>query len=526
MMNRYKETPINVVGGCEFGRYPKISKEETWNMYISDDWLISFPGYKRVLNLSQAQASSGRGEHVSVRYNIVLCVVNSNVYLITQGFTVSFIGRITTAVGPVSMDENLNGQIGIVDGLKLYIYNIFTKGLTEQTIDKDLLIPNYICYHNTFFLLGNNTSTTNRSKWFALSYATESTVEIVNELSLQTKPDSALAVIRMPGSSANVLVFGRTVTEIWTQVGGIQNYTRNSSLNIDYGCLSVSTIAQSDRYVIWLAINENNDPVIMMFSGNQNIPISTSGIASLLAKINYPTQSVGYFFRKDGHLFYILTFYNEKDNVTFCYDVESKKFSFLTDYSLNYFPPRNIFYFNGETYFLSFKNGSLYNIDSKYTTYDENIGNETTLEDNVIPRIRICASSRFSTTNRFRARNFTLLVDQGNDEEFSLLKVAGSIDRILDEDDDEIVTEQGQLMVTQSSRIDNSYVPRIDVSFSVDGGYTFSNPDSRTMHFLGNRKNIVNFNGPFGLANELMFKVRFYTKSFVCANNATLEIWQ
>ena len=492
-----KEVPVNIVGGSKFGRYPKISLEETWNMYISDGWLISFPGYKKALQISDLTASNGRGLFVSTRNNVMIAVINSSVYEISTGLTARFIGVIGTSVGQVTMDENENNQVAIVDGINCYIYNIGLKSLTLQTLSPDLQ-PNYVVYHNTYFLFGNARAGAQGSKWFAYSYGTDTTITFTSELALQTKPDYALAVIRLPGSANNVMVFGETVAEIWTQVGGLQNYQRNSSLNIDYGCLSVATIAQSDRYVMWLAVNNTNEPVIMLFSGSQNVAVSTAGIASLLAKVNQPQSSCAYFIRKDGHLFYVISFYDSSDNFSLAYDVDEKTFSFLSDYKFNVFPPRQVVYFNTDLYFVSLANGALYTLDSDITTYNENIGTATDQPDRVIPRVRVASHLRFSSTSRFRARNFTIAMDQGNDQDFPLLSL-------------ENVTGI-------------PYKPRVELSYSTDGGSSFSKPMSLQMHGLGRRENIVNFIGPFGYNNDLLFKVRFYTKSYVCVQNASVEL--
>lgn len=499
MMTQYKETPVEVVGGCDFGRYSKISKAELWNMYISDGWLLSFSGWKKVLTVTAVAMSSGRGAFVSTRNNIILCVINNSVYTVDDALNVRFVGRISTSVGPVSIDENLSDQIAIVDGLNCYIYNTEIKSLTTQEFDKEKFIPNYVVYHNAAFLFGNGVNNNNGSKWFQYRYLTATTIEYVSEFALQTKPDYALAVVRLPGSSDNVMVFGSTVAEIWTNVGGETDYQRNSSLNIDYGCLSVSTIATDDKYVMWLASNTHSEPVIMMFAGNQTLTISTPGISTLLGRMQYPKDSRAFFFKKDGHLFYILTFYNDVDNMTLCYDIDSKEFSFLTDGEMNYFPAISVLYFNNNTYFFSLNNGSMYLIDSYLTTYDENIGNTDSEEDRVIPRIRVTPPLRYKSSVRFRSRNFNLIIDQGNDQKFQ------------------------ELSLKNAEGI--PYKPRIDLSFSIDGNVTYNKPFSQTMRYLGVRKNIFNFTGPFGLCNEISFKIRFITKSYVCAQNGTLEVW-
>src|ERR1700689_968890 len=125
------------------------------------------------------------------------------------------------------MDENLNQQIAIVDGLNLYIYNYSLFTLTLQTGSPlgTILIPNYVTYHNTFFLIGNANTTGDGNKWYSYVFATPTTVVANTQMSLETKPDTALAIKRIPGQAANVLVFGGSVCEVHTQVGGLNPTT-------------------------------------------------------------------------------------------------------------------------------------------------------------------------------------------------------------------------------------------------------------------------------------------------------------
>ena len=54
MINRTntKQMPLNIVGSSVFGRYPKISIEKTYNMLISDNWMVNYPGYSKVIDLN------------------------------------------------------------------------------------------------------------------------------------------------------------------------------------------------------------------------------------------------------------------------------------------------------------------------------------------------------------------------------------------------------------------------------------------------------------------------------------------
>ncbi len=496
------QVPVNVTGSSIFGRFPKISSERTYNLYLSDEWLINTSGYERILEIFPT--GEGRGIFNSIRGGFMLVVVNASVYSISTVLGTTFIGNLATANGEVFIDENLSAQICIVDGFNAYIYN-YSLGFPNLTVQVTApLVPNYVVYHNTFFLLGNGINSGTGASWYAYSFASPTTISTsaTNTFALQTKPDYPIAVVRLPGQAANVLVFGTSVCEVFTNVGGLQNYRRNNTINIDYGCVSVRTIATSDKYVAWLAENENNAPIILVYTGNGYQPISTDGIDHVLSNINFPAQSTAMFVRKDGHLFYQLTFYNPADNLTLTYDFTTEKFFDLTDHFENYHPARNYVYFNHKTYFVSLNNGSIYEDNTDFTTYNESIGSVDPLLNYVIPRARITNTIRLPDTARFIANSLVLMIDQGNDPNYVGLPEP----------------------ISSVPAPPPAYIPRVDLAISQDEGITWSNYVSRNLNPIGYRRNQLTWER-MGQSNSLTFKFRFWSTSSVIVNTCTLDVY-
>jgi hypothetical protein len=532
-----KQEPVNVVGGSTFGRYKKISSEKTYNMFVSDEWLVNTAGYQKVYEL--LPDGLGRAIFTSIRGNILIIVVDSFVYSLNEHLVPTFVGMLGTERGVVYIDENLNSQICIVDGLNAYIYNYSLPG-TSLTVQTGLgnLIPGYVEYHNTYFLFGNADRTSNGSAWYAYQYSTPTTIiqATPGQFALQTKPDYALAIVRLPGQGANVLVMGTSVCEIWTQIGGLQNYRRNNTINIDYGCASISTIATSDRYVAWLAINENNAPTIMVYTGQGFKPISTDGIDHQLSHIKYVAESTAMFYRQDGHLFYQLTFYNPADNLTILYDFNTEMFFNLSDYALDYHPAKNYAYFNGNTYFVSLNNAAIYLSSTDLTTYNENL--PTMISDPTqiyeIQRIRICDTIREDDSSQFRPNSFVFTIEQGNDKNVTGLSInSPGQDLLITEDlftppDDTIYTEAGQQMADEDSSdiasLTIPYQPRVDLTVSRDSGVSWSNTVSRNLNPIGIRQNILNWEN-LGACNSLTLKLRFWGLSRFVANNGMVELY-
>lgn len=477
-ISKAQELEVNVAGSSTFGLYPKISSEKSYNFFLSlnvedqTPWMVNYAGFQKVAEVNPN--SEGRGIFNSIRGGFLIGVVGANVYRLNTNLAPVLIGTLSTLVGDVYIDENLSSQICLVDGKNAYIYNYSNNTFTLQTLIfvGNAIFPSYVCYHNTFFLFGSSPVSVNSSFWYAFEFDTPTTIKFNTQFSLQTKPDVALAVERLPGRGNNVLVLGSTVAEVWTQVGGLENYRRVQSFNIDNGLVAASTLAASDDYICWLSKNENNSPCIMITNGSSNKRISTDGIDHVLDQLEHPEQSSAFFYRQDGHIFYQITFFNPADNLTLIYDFTTEKFFHVSDENLNYHPARQIVYFNEETYFISLNDGDLYNMDTRFVTYNYNLN--PNLPGQEIPRIRICAAIRKKNSDRFRVGKFSVVIEQGVNSYF-----AG-----------------------------NPVIPRVDMSFSKNGGQSFSNVVGIDLNTAGNFRNQLRW-WKLGQANEFIIQLRF-----------------
>jgi hypothetical protein len=523
------QVPVRIVGSSIFGRHPIISDERTWNMFISDEWLLNFAGYEQAVEIL-VEESEGRGLYHSTRGNFLLAVLGANIYRIDANLGWSFLFTIGTSTGEVFMDENLSSQIAIVDGSNTaYIYNYTTE--TTGVIDfiyiggGTVFTPNYVTYQNTYFIFGNGDNTTSGSQWFVYrsgfnptTLANPLQLVWIQTLTLQTKPDFAKACIRIPSHGNNLLVLGSTVAEIWTSVAGLQIYQRQSSINIDYGVASVSTIAASDDMIAWLGINEKSSPAIMVMMGGKAERLSTDGIDYLLSGVKHPESSTAMFYRQDGHVFYILTFYDELDNFSIMYDFTTGKFFDITDWDFTYHPARQMAYFNNEIYFVSLKQGSLMRISTNLTSISTDIQN-----DYEIPRIRKCDTYRLPGSDRFIVNQFSFTVENGVEQDvdyqyecdgYILGESSGQI--MYSEDDLPLLVEGGSCQI---------YRPRIDVTCSKNGGETYGNAVPYFMHATGHYKNQPRFN-KLGEANQFTIQMRFWGFGGVVIANGMLEVYQ
>ena len=530
------QAPVKIAGSSIFGRHHMISDERTWNMFLSDNWLINFAGYNvGVEILPFGTEAEGRGLFHSTRGNFLIVVINNRIYKIFPNMGWQFLFQLDTSSGEVFMDENLSSQICIVDGSsnadgspRAYIYN-YSQGIDAVQIvnftgTAQQFQPNYVVYHNTYFIFGNALTTASGSRWYI--YKTGFTPPSTNPfdlafaqvLTIQTKPDFAKAVVRIPSHGNYILVMGSVVSELWANVAGAQFYQRNSSINIDYGVASVSTIAFSDDMVAWLGINEKASPAIMVMAGDKAIRLSTDGIDFLLSTIKHPDKSTAMFYRQDGHVFYILTFFHQDDNLSITYDFTTQKFFDLTDWDFTYHPARQMAFFNNETFFVSLKQGSLMRMSTAITSMSTNAQN-----DYEIPRVRKCDTFRLPGSDRFIVNQFAFTIENGVEPNVDLQVECDGY--ILGEVSSQIMYSEDDLPLLVEAGSCSVYRPRIDVTISKNGGETYSNAVSYYMHATGHYKNQPRFH-KLGEANQFTIQMRFWGFGAVVIVDGVLEVYQ
>ncbi len=527
------EVPLKMVGGSEFGRYPKINNSQTWNFIVSDGFLVPYAGYAAAVELNPS--GIGRGLYTTFNGDIMVAVIGNGFYKITQNTTTGQLqsfsrGLLDTFDGDVYIAENNNAEIVVTDGVYVYVYNWSTDGnitkLTAAQYDYTIYSnPGYISFQNGRFILACQ----NTNYWILSGFNNAfswpigaSNPEKVG--SIQTKPTRAQAAIPVPGGGNNLLVMGTNVTESWQDVGAaLFPYQRGTTYNVDYGCLNASSIAELDNLIVWLAVNEQSGPIIMYATGSQTKMISTDGISYVLANLTNPSNCTGFLFRQDGHMIYQFTF--PDDNISYAYDFNTGLFFNVSDEKLNYHIARQVVLFGNDYYFVSLNGGNIYRFGTQYTDAIYLIDGAATPKE--IPRIRITPPVRLPTQRYFIAKSLGFTIENGQKNIKTLLPVIPDIiSQILaTESYVEITTESGEpIGIAQTEYVVN-YSEAVDLSISRDGGESFGSSWRLDMNPTGQRKSRFIYQR-LGIVNDATFQLRFSGFGrFVCTDGV-LEVYQ
>lgn len=459
-----KTLPLDIVGATAFGRYSKISSEETFNMIISDGSLVPFDGYKSILQIT----SSGKGREIytSTKYNHMIIVVNDGLYTISSSFSVSKIGSLDTSVGNVFIAENLGGQIGVADGSNIYIFDYINNTFNKIIVD---FLPVSLAFQDTYFIAADG-----RTNQWRLSDNNNGKIwppDAAHVGELQTKSTNCTFVAPV---DRQLYVFGNTCIEPWYDVGyTLFPYQRTNFYSIDYGDLSVETIAYGFGKLVWLGSNEKSGVSLMYSEGGQAKRISNDGLDFVFNNLTAPEDSFGFLFRSNGHVFYLLTF--KTDNLSFLYDFNTESFFSITDHKMDHHIAKRITFFNGKYYFISFDDTKLYQMDPSIYTYD---GEE-------IPRYRICKHIRVPSGDNFVVQNIHLTMEQGFSKGLQV----------------------------------------VDLSTSHDGGYTYRHITRKKLNPLGDRPNTFNI-WDVGSYNDCTLKFGFWGFERFVINDGEVIIYQ
>lgn len=384
---------LDIVGATNPGRYPKISREATYNMFISDKCMVPYPGYATIGAFPFG--GQARALFESNLGNFCIGVCGNRAYRIDSfaPFSITSIGTLNTGTGFVEIRENGASQVVISDFTSYYVYDysvlpvtfeVYDPGVTPGSIEEAL---GYI------FLTAQDSNTfiytrPNNAKSFPLT----STGSLGSD-----------RIVGFANLKDWIFVFGKNTTKAWRTLGTLLNpFQLDASQVWQYGCLNSASISSKYDLICWIGINDGgNAGIIASIGGKYPVEISTDGISFLMSQLNAPQDCSGFLWQQDGHIFYQVTFYSDK--LCLVYDFTNKSFFYATDENLNIHIAKNVINFENKFYFISFINASVYEIGSNFESYDGAI----------IPRIRVTKPLRLKTYKLFRIKKLEVIAEQG-----------------------------------------------------------------------------------------------------------------
>jgi len=448
--------PVNLVGQTYEGRSRAIDSERSINWYPEKNT----PNSKNIVSMVPSPGSSVIGttttgtESLASRgvysYNNLLwtAATNGHLYSSTIAGTVTDVGTLTEKLSDVDFADNGLTML-VVDGTNGYLYTKSTNTFAQITDPDFPQNPVHVEFMDGYFIVLEGGSgrfwlsaLDDGSSWNALDFATA-----------EGSPDNLVGI---KVNHRQLWLFGDKTTEIWYNSGDKDfPFRRIQGSFFEEGTLSGRSIAKSNTSVVWLSNSERGEAAIYIASTTRPERISTLGMELEFDTYQKLSNANGYMFYEDTHLFYVLTF--PTDEKTWVYDLTTGMWHERSTNNRRWIGQYGAV-ISGGLYAADALSGRILKIDSAYN-------------DDYGVDIRRVRAGRHIHKNRDR----------------------------LECDSLEIEFEHGLGTVDITN-------PQVMLRVSHDGGYTWSNENTKGAGVMGDYRSRAKFNR-LGTARDFVFEV-------------------
>lgn len=258
-----------------------------------------------------------RGMHVPTDGSKLVVVSGSGVYRVDAGRgvtpTAMKIGTIETGSTPVAIIDN-GTQAVIVTGSRGYVIDLPTNTIT-QIVDVAFYGAGSVDILITFAIF--NRPGTNQ---FYISGPNDITFDALDFASAES---NAEPIVRLLVDHADLIIFKKTVTEIWRASGDPDfPFARDSNAAIQQGCAAPWSAVPMDNSVFWLGAAREGGGIVWKLNGYTPQRVSTDAVEYAIASYGDISDAVAYSYQQEGHTFYVLSF--PSAGVTWCFDAATQ----------------------------------------------------------------------------------------------------------------------------------------------------------------------------------------------------------
>lgn len=297
-----------------------------------------------------------------VANNKLYIAVGANILAVTTAGVMTYLGQITTSTGNVFMAFN-GTQILIVDGTAYGHYIPIATDVLTDIDDADFPAATSCCFLDGYFIVTKAAT----GQFYVSGLYDVTTWDATQYATAESNPDN---LTRCFSGNGNLWLFGSDTAEVWYNSGGTFPFSLVQGADIEDGINGAASVCQIKDQLYFLSGRLE----VLRTSGYQREKISTTHIDKIIQEFTTTTDAVGYEYRADGHIFFVLTFPTESK--TLVYDITTDYWhewqSYITAGTATYARHRGAigFYFNKKYIVGDHTNGKLYALNP--ATYTDN----------------------------------------------------------------------------------------------------------------------------------------------------------
>lgn len=207
-------------------------------------------------------------------------------------------GTLASSSGRVTMADD-GTRIVIGDGGSSAFYAPLTTGSALAAMDADCP-GGHVTWQDGYFL--HTAPGTGR---FVISDLNAITYDPLETATAEGRPDRLVMILSV---NLQILLFGELTLEVWFNSGAAAfPFSRNASAMIETGTISAGTVARVGGSAAWVGSDERGRGTVWHLRGLQPVRISTHAVEHALAGYSRLDESSAFAYQQGGHEFYQLT---------------------------------------------------------------------------------------------------------------------------------------------------------------------------------------------------------------------------
>lgn len=387
--------------------------------------------------------------HYTASNGLLYVVCGSKFYVVKSDWTFEELGELQTSTGYVDFSDN-GTVLVIVDGNNGYYHTLSSKDFNNIS-GSGWLGSTKVNYIDGYFLFNDpNTGV------FYISGLNSVTLDPLDFASASGLPDNIVSTLV---NHREVWLFGESSIEAWFNTGNADfPFQRMGGGFIETGLAAAFSVSKVGRKTIWLGKDKEGQGIVYAAQGLSPQRISTHAVEEAISSYGDISNAISYTYQENGHIFYVLNFDNAK--TSWCFDLATGLWHERAYFNNGQFERHlaNYHSFAYRTHVVGdYSSAKLYKLDE----------DERTDNGREIRRERTCPHISESL-KRISHKSLQLEVETG--------KAAAGID------------------------------PEVMLSWSDDGGHTWSNEKTAKLGKEGEFKKRVNFRR-LGSARDRVYKV-------------------
>ena len=462
---------IGLVGPTYDQRSLPFNAQRSINLFpVMDETgkeVSSMYGTPGLLTFGTAGSGPHRGAFKS-GVNRAFFVSGVSLYELNQDGTTVSRGSLLTSGGAVSMAEGV-AELAICDGVNLYSFNYDLNTFVRVSAVGLPTSVGYVTNLDGYFIVNENGS----GRWYISGINNLLSWDPLDFATAESKPDNLVAPVSALGQ---LWLFGETTLEPWSNRGAQDfPFRRVGSNVIAVGLYAKHSVLEIDNTLIWVGRDEFGAGIVYRANGFTPTRISTTPIEKRIQEASSPQDIRTWAYQEEGAVFIVFTGGGLETSLVFDLSTQMwhERAYLNTDGVFEQHLGNCHIYVFGKHLVGSRKNGKIYEMDLDFYADD----------DRVIARERV----------------YTHITDELKRTRFSALNVGFEVG------------------------VGNADTPNpiAELSFSRDGGKTYSNPVMKSIGRVGEYLKEVMFRR-IGLTKQLTFKLRITGKTKVVITGSYL----